>query len=286
MARWIPFDFDDFCGDDNLQSCPLDTQGFYVHLMKVLNRANPPGYLTRNGGHMPRKTLASLLPFHWQTIEKHLRILKANGVLKKDKNGLWYSKRMYEDWLKYAESQDYGKLGGNPKLKPGGLTGGVKGGVNGGVKANKNKNKNKNKKDTYTQEFESFWKIYPRKIEKHKAFKCWQTRLKEGVKPTHLKVCADNYAGTCEALKTEMQFIKHPATFLSSDKPYEDYRVSTPVGATQPQVPLDKYGNPYYTVGGENIPEILWRQLMDENAIEPNKDGTWKRILRERNEPL
>jgi len=128
----------------------------------------------------------------------------------------------------------------------------------------------------YTSEFESFWKIYPRKIEKHKAFKCWQKLLKEGVKPTHLKVCADNYAGACDVLKTEPQFIKHPATFLGPDKPYEDYRVSTPVGATQPQVPLDKYGNPYYTVDGKDIPERQWRELMDKDAIEPNKDGTWK----------
>ena len=131
-------------------------------------------------------------------------------------------------------------------------------------------------KKEYTQDFESFWKIYPRKVEKHKAFKCWQKLLKEGVKPTHLKVCADNYAGACDALKTEPQFIKHPATFLGPDKPYEDYRVSTPVGATQPQVPLDKYGNPYYTVDGKDIPERQWRELMDKDAIEPDKDGTWK----------
>ena len=52
----------------------------------------------------------------------------------------------------------------------------------------------------------------------------------------------------------------------------------------KPQVPLDKYGNPYYTVDGENILEIDWRELMDKDAIEPNKDGTWKRILRGRND--
>lgn len=113
---WIKFYFDDFCGDDNLQSCPLDTQGFYVHLMKVLNRSNPPGYLVRNGGVMSLPTLTQLLPWGVARVRKHLSILQSNGVLKQDENGLWYSKRMYEDWLEYGKHKANGAKGGNPQL--------------------------------------------------------------------------------------------------------------------------------------------------------------------------
>jgi hypothetical protein len=141
-------------------------------------------------------------------------------------------------------------------------------------------------KKEYTQEFESFWLAYPRQIEKHKAFKCWETRLKEGNDSRVLILAAKNYAIYCEKLAVEPKYIKHPATFLGPAKPFEDFLTLLDTEKMQPQVPLDKYGNPYYTVDGTDIPEIEWRKLMDKDAIEPNKDGTWKRILRERNEPL
>src|SRR5690606_6790371 len=32
----------------------------------------------------------------------------------------------------------------------------------------------------YSEDFERFWSVYPRKVEKRRAFKCWQTRLREG----------------------------------------------------------------------------------------------------------
>lgn len=124
---WIKFVFEDFCGDDNLQSCPLDTQGFYVHLMRVLNHSNPPGYLVRNGGPMPLETLVKLLPFRRVTVSKHLDTLKHNHVLKQDGAGCWYSKRMYEDWLEYEENRKNGLKGAaargyskgqKPPLKP------------------------------------------------------------------------------------------------------------------------------------------------------------------------
>jgi hypothetical protein len=133
----------------------------------------------------------------------------------------------------------------------------------------------------YSPEFESFWKLYPRKIEKPKAFKCWQARLKEGEKPTRLKVCADNYAGTCIALKTEPQFIKHPATFLGRDRPYEDYRVSVPVEIEEP-VKTDINGNPLVHIDhadgtGEWITGKEFDELRGAGKV-IYKDGKWMRV--------
>ena len=140
------------------------------------------------------------------------------------------------------------------------------------------KERDRDKTETdYTPEFESFWSAYPRKIEKFKAFKCWQMRLKEGDDLRILIRTAENYSIYCERLEVEPKYIKHPATFLGPSKSFEDFLVIPNVETMKPGVPLDKYGSPYYTVDGEDVPETKWRKLMDEGVIKPNKDGTWKR---------
>ena len=82
------------------------------------------------------------------------------------------------------------------------------------------------KRNIYTPEFEEFWSIYPRKKEKPKAFKCWNTRLKEGETEILITLCAKNYAAEVKVKGTEEQYIKLPATFLGPNKPYEDYKQS------------------------------------------------------------
>ncbi|HBG88319.1 MAG TPA: hypothetical protein DDW62_12310, partial [Marinilabiliaceae bacterium] len=78
-------------------------------------------------------------------------------------------------------------------------------------------------KDGYTQDFETFWFQYPRKLEKKKAFRAWKTRVKEGVKPDDLIQACANYAAYCEAQGTSEKYVKHGSTFLGPDKPYEEY---------------------------------------------------------------
>ncbi|WP_238457011.1 hypothetical protein [Desulforamulus putei] len=89
--------------------------------------------------------------------------------------------------------------------------------------------------NTYTQEFEEFYAEYPRKIEKRKAFKAFQARLKEGVNPGDLILAAQNYREYCLTHGTEPKYIKHPATFLGPNKPYEDW--INPAVETQLNVP-------------------------------------------------
>lgn len=96
---------------------------------------------------------------------------------------------------------------------------------------------NKTGKGGYTREFEEFWRCYPRKVEKKRAFRCWCSRLKDGFKPEQLVIAARNYTIECKNRKTEERFIKHPSTFLGPDKPFEDYSVSMKVvnrGGTSP----------------------------------------------------
>ncbi len=71
--------------------------------------------------------------------------------------------------------------------------------------------------------FTAFWAAYPRKIEKAKARKAWEARLKEKVLPADMIQAAENYSAYCARLKTEPQYIKHPSTFLGKDKPFMEY---------------------------------------------------------------
>jgi len=79
----------------------------------------------------------------------------------------------------------------------------------------------KNNNNTYTPQFEDFWKGYPRQIGKTLTFKNWNTRLKEGHLPESLVLAAKNYALSING--NEPQFIKHPSTFLGPNMPFEDY---------------------------------------------------------------
>lgn len=83
-------------------------------------------------------------------------------------------------------------------------------------------------KSAYTDDFESFWKMYPRKKEKQSAYKAWKARIKDGVNPQDIISAAGNYAAYCEASQTEDRYMKHGSTFLGPNKPYEDYITYSP----------------------------------------------------------
>lgn len=78
-------------------------------------------------------------------------------------------------------------------------------------------------KDDYTKEFEEFWRHYPRRVEKKRAFRAWKTRLKEGIPPEDMLQACINYSQYCKQQRTEQKFIKHASTFLGPDKPYEEF---------------------------------------------------------------
>lgn len=73
----------------------------------------------------------------------------------------------------------------------------------------------------YPQEFEAFWKIYPRNKDKKKAFKCWLNTLNTGTDAGDLEMAATNYAQ--EVQGREREYVKHPSTFLSKDEPWRDF---------------------------------------------------------------
>lgn len=120
---------------------------------------------------------------------------------------------------------------------------GANGGAASGVPKNI-KNKRNKEKNTYAYEpaFEEFWAEYPRKVEKQRAYRCWKIRLREGSLDglmaedlvRDLAIAAKNYAAACRRLGTEERYIKHPATFLGPDRPYEDWIRREPAAGTPP----------------------------------------------------
>jgi hypothetical protein len=55
------------------------------------------------------------------------------------------------------------------------------------------------------------------------AYKCWNTRLKEGHPTEEMIEGAKRYAESAKQAGTEAKFIKLPSTFLGPSKPFAEY---------------------------------------------------------------
>ncbi|QIE89474.1 hypothetical protein [Pseudomonas nitroreducens] len=79
----------------------------------------------------------------------------------------------------------------------------------------------------YSDDFESFWREYPkrdRSASKPDAWKAWGARLKEGVSPQDLIRAAANYRTDQFAKgKVGTEFVKLPATFLGKGEHWKPY---------------------------------------------------------------
>lgn len=79
------------------------------------------------------------------------------------------------------------------------------------------------RKNDYPKEFEEFWSVYPRKIDKGNAYKKFKARINDGYSANELIDAARNYRKVIEREHTEEKFIKHPKSFLSDAMPFADY---------------------------------------------------------------
>ena len=91
-----------------------------------------------------------------------------------------------------------------------------------------NQKKTKQKKsDCYSNDFEGFWEVYPRKSDKGSAYKKYLTRLKDGWSPEQLLTAAKKYKAQIIANRTDQKYIKLCKTFLSDTTPFADYLTKT-----------------------------------------------------------
>lgn len=92
------------------------------------------------------------------------------------------------------------------------------------------------KPNGYTDDFENFWRTYPRRIEKKSAFKAWKTALKGGATTDEIIAGAARYA-KYRAGEPE-RFTKHPSTWLNQGCWEDEYSTDGSV-----------YGNGYVSGG-------------------------------------
>ena len=92
------------------------------------------------------------------------------------------------------------------------------------IDINNNKKKTKQKKSgNYSNDFECFWEVYPRKSDKGEAYKKYLTRLKDGWSPEQLLTAAKKYRAQIVTNRTDQKYIKLCKTFLSDTTPFTDY---------------------------------------------------------------
>lgn len=86
----------------------------------------------------------------------------------------------------------------------------------------------------YSNDFEDFWNVYPRKVGKGEAYKKYLARLNDGWSPEQLLQSAKKYRSQIVNERTEEKYIKHAKTFLSENTPFADYLTKTERQASKP----------------------------------------------------
>jgi len=99
------------------------------------------------------------------------------------------------------------------------------------------KRNSNSKGNNYSDEFESFWYAYPRKIGKGSAYKAWK-RI-SGMPPVEEIIKAINAQRQSEQWKKDGgQFIPHPTTWLNAGR-WEDEIISNTQSTTQEKPAID-----------------------------------------------
>lgn len=132
-------------------------------------------------------------------------------------------------------------------------------------KKDKNDKKNKEEKeiDNISVEFETLWKMYPRKVGKEAALRAYTKARSDKKDPTtfeQVKQGIENYIRQIEAKHTDTQYIKHGSSWFNSRAWKDDYDFSPAKQFTNsPQLvtingkEYELRGGKYYVPGGCGI---------------------------------
>lgn len=87
---------------------------------------------------------------------------------------------------------------------------------------NNNKTYTRNSSELLKSEFDEFWKVYSKKKDKQRAFTKFKAKRKKHSFEVIMKGAVD-YMKECSIKRTDVQFIKHPTTFLNGDCFLDDF---------------------------------------------------------------
>lgn len=117
---------------------------------------------------------------------------------------------------------------------------------------NNNVNNNKEKD---MPDFDKFWSLYPRKIEKADALSAWGNVIKRGGLPEDVFRAVEIYKAEIKKDKTETIYIKHPASFLNKDRWKEKLIVTEPTSKKHTNV---------YELPLNLSPELIEKMRVDQ----------------------
>jgi hypothetical protein len=109
-----------------------------------------------------------------------------------------------------------------------------------GVSSKSSKSRNRT---TYTEDFDQFWKVYPRKKDKGTAATAYAKAIAEGVAVATLLAGAERYRDDPQR-PTDERYVKYPATWLNAQAWLDEPGVPKPQA---PKTPPDRIvGTPEY----------------------------------------
>lgn len=123
-------------------------------------------------------------------------------------------------------------------------------------KKDKNDKKNKEEKeiDNISVEFETLWKMYPRKVGKEAALRAYKKARSDKKDPTtfeQVKQGIENYIRQIEAKHTDTQYIKHGSSWFNSRAWKDDYDFSPAKQFTNSTQLVTINGKEYELRGGK-----------------------------------
>lgn len=215
----FPFYPADWRGDLKLQLCKLDIKGLWVELMCIMHDSNKYGYLLIDGEKPTEEELAFLLRVDIDIFKKLFSELKEKGIIKINEEGIYYSKRMVNDFKLRELSKEYGKLGGNPNLKEG--KGRGKGRGYPSSEKEKEDEIEKGIENSKKKWFDEAWGRYPEKDGKKAAFKYFTTSIKNEQDWLDINKALDNYL---KSDKVKRGFVKNGSTWFNNWQDWINYK--------------------------------------------------------------
>jgi hypothetical protein len=116
----------------------------------------------------------------------------------------------------------------------------------------------RNSSELLENEFNEFWNLYNKKLDRKRAFNSFKTQRKKHSLETILEG-VKKYLNFCQANGTQKQFIKHPTTFLNGEcfkDEYESVDMNVNIGTHTRQNTGDDFYNKYaalYENEGDNL---------------------------------
>lgn len=205
----------DWMKDPALKLCSHNAKGIWMDLICIAFEMPTKGVFLISKKPISEIKLLQMLNGNEKSKKSGFQELKRHGVIKRNKDNVFYCKRLYNDMRLSEIRREVGKLGGNPDL------------------LNQNDNQSPTPSSSSSSSssissfnnppmppngFEQFWKKYPRKIGKQAALKVWKK-----IKPSEAFVAkiitAVEQQKKCEQwLKNGGQYIPHPKTWLNEGR--------------------------------------------------------------------